>query len=482
MLGLLYLNVFAIIFFQGLALWGKYGLLPIGEFAKAVEGHFGDRLSSVLELPSLFYFIPFDSTFYVLTVLALVLSVVLILGYANFFFLFVLWILQLSFVNSGQLFYSYGWETQILELTFLAFFFVPFLNPNLKTTSTPPSRVVIWAMRWELFRLMLGAGLIKIRGDECWRDLTCLVYHYETQPNPNPLSYFYHHMPTWFHYGGVLFNHFIELIVPFAFFGPKHLRRLAGVLAAVFQIILISSGNLAWLNWLTLAMCLVCFDDEFLMKIATLFNTRIKGFSAKLSAGESQTRARTAILCLFTAVVLGMSLAPSYNLVRSDQAMNTSYSSWHFINSYGAFGSVGKERGEVIIEGTDDSVITDQTVWREYEFHCAPGDVTRMPCLVSPYHYHLDWQIWFSGMRSELQEEWLFRLAVRLLESDEKVTALFRENPFPDHPPQFIRMELYRYNFSDLKEWPRTWWKRERVAEYMPAISLTTPMAEHFRK
>ena len=26
---------------------------------------------------------------------------------------------------------------------------------------------------------MIGAGLIKIRGDKCWTDLTCMNYHYE---------------------------------------------------------------------------------------------------------------------------------------------------------------------------------------------------------------------------------------------------------------------------------------------------------------
>ena len=39
--------------------------------------------------------------------------------------------------------------------------------------------VVAWGYRWLLFRIMRGAGLIKIRGDACWRDLTCMDYHYQ---------------------------------------------------------------------------------------------------------------------------------------------------------------------------------------------------------------------------------------------------------------------------------------------------------------
>ena len=40
-----------------------------------------------------------------------------------------------------------------------------------------------------------GAGLIKMRGDPCWRDLTCLYYHHETQPMPGPLSWYFHQLP-----------------------------------------------------------------------------------------------------------------------------------------------------------------------------------------------------------------------------------------------------------------------------------------------
>jgi len=68
---------------------------------------------------------------------------------------------------------------------------------------------------------MLGAGLIKLRGDPCWRELTCLAYHYETQPIPNPLSRVLHFMPLWFHKLGALFNHFVELVSPWGAFGPR---------------------------------------------------------------------------------------------------------------------------------------------------------------------------------------------------------------------------------------------------------------------
>src|SRR4029434_6112923 len=115
------------------------------------------------------------------------LSLVVLLGYSNSLILFVLWALYLSFVNTGQLFYGYGWETMLLETGFLAIFLPPLLNPHPFHTHTPPSPVVMWLIRWELFRVMFGAGLIKLRGDTCWRDLTRLRVHFETQPVPNTL-------------------------------------------------------------------------------------------------------------------------------------------------------------------------------------------------------------------------------------------------------------------------------------------------------
>ena len=90
-----------------------------------------------------------------------------------------------------------------LETGFLAIFLCPPLDPR-PFPRRPPPREIIWLLRWLTFRIMLGAGLIKLRGDPCWRQLTCLFYHYETQPIPNPLSRTLHFMPGWFHRAGVL--------------------------------------------------------------------------------------------------------------------------------------------------------------------------------------------------------------------------------------------------------------------------------------
>ncbi len=85
-------------------------------------------------------------------------------------------------------------------------------------------------------------------------------------------------------------------------------------------------------------------------------------------------------------------------------------------------------------------------------------------------------------MRPRLHEEWLLRLAVRLLENDPQITALFQSVPFPGKKPTYIKMDLYRYRFTDWKDWPKVWWTRERFGEYMPPISLNHPFVQRYRK
>jgi hypothetical protein len=469
-LGLLYLNAFAIYYHQGLGLFGAQGLLPYQDLFGSSQSA---GLGSLENFKTFLSYFAFDSSDFAITfvgVAGMLLSLPVIFGWVNFPILFLLWFLHLSVVHAGQIFYSFGWETQLLELTFLSFFLFPFWNPKLNRPESPPKMIAIWFMRWMMFRLMLGAGLIKIRGDQCWRELTCTQFHYETQPNPHPLSWLFHHLPDWFHRLEVVGNHFIELVLPFALFGPKAIRRICGVLMILFQTSLILSGNLAWLNWLTILMAFPCFDDEFLHRILRF--AKLKPYQ-KIQAKPLGTMTRVTLLLFFFSGT-ALSLEPALNLVSERQVMNASYNRLHLINSYGAFGSIGKERFEIVISGTSDSKISEKTQWQEYEFKCKPGRVDRRPCLITPYHYRVDWQIWFSAMRPNLNELWLLRLGIGLLESNQHVLALLDHSPFGNQAPQFIKMDLYRYEFSVAGS--SDWWRRTFIGPYSEPLNLQHPL------
>jgi hypothetical protein len=467
LLGIVYLVAFLVAAQQVVALVGHDGLLPADDFLARVAGQLGSRWDGFVRLPTLFWLGVSDRVLLATAWLGVGLSVLVVAGLANAVVLAVLWALYSSFVRIGQDWYGFGWEIQLIETGFLAIFLCPLLDPR-PFPHRPPPTPVIWLFRWLAFRIMLGAGLIKLRGDPCWRDFTCLYYHYETQPLPNPLSRRLHFMPRWFHQLGVAFNHVAELIAPWFVFGPRLARHVAGAVLLAFQVFLILSGNLSFLNWLTLVPILACFDDSLLARVLP---ARLVERARRAAAEAAPARAQMVAAWALAAVVAVLSVGPVENLLSSRQAMNTSFNRLELVNTYGAFGSVGRVRDEIVFEGTDDAVIGERTEWRAYEFPCKPGDPLRRPCVVAPYQYRLDWQIWFAAMSTPDRYPWAIHLVWKLLHNDRGALSLLANDPFPDAPPRWIRARLYRYQFAPPGEADGAWWRRELVGEWLPPLS-----------
>src|SRR6201997_1562256 len=263
LLGFVYAVAFLVAANQLVPLIGEHGLTPATHFLNEVQTQLGSRSAGMLRVPTLFWFGISDDALPIFSWIGFALSLVVLGGYANAILLAVLWAMYMSIVHIGQIWYGYGWGNQLLHTGFLSIFLCPLLDGRPFPRSRPPI-LVFWLFRWLGFRIMVGAGLIKMRGDECWRDLTCMFYHYETQPIPSPVSRYLHFAPLWFQKFGTGWNHFVELVVPWFSFGPRHVRHVAGVLLVTFQIFLIISGNLSFLNYLTIIPFLAWFDDTFL--------------------------------------------------------------------------------------------------------------------------------------------------------------------------------------------------------------------------
>jgi len=180
------------------------------------------------------------------------------------------------------------------------------------------------------------------------------------------------------------------------------------------------------------------------------------------------------VLAILSAVLLILSIYPIVNMISSHQMMNASFDRLHLMNTYGAFGSVGKVRNEIIIEGTDAAVPDDGAQWREYEFLAKPGDVRRRPPFIAPYQSRIDWQMWFAAMEDYSQNPWFVHLLYQLLKGNSGAISLLRSNPFPNRPPRFIRAEIYEYHFSKDHS-SGQWWERKKVGRYFPAISADDP-------
>jgi hypothetical protein len=457
-LAAIYLVAFLSAFMQFRPLLGQRGLLPVPEFLQGVR---------FKEAPTLFYFRYDDRLFVAVALAGIALSVVALTGLseAGPFWLsaavwLAMWALYLSIVNVGQAFYAFGWESMVLE----AGFFASFLGPS----SMAPSAVPVLLLRWMLFRVEFGAGLIKLRHDRCWRDLTCLYFHYETQPLPNPLSWYFHRLPKPLHRFSVAFSHLVQIVAPFGLFAPQPIASVAGGLAIFHQALLVVSGNYSWLNWLTIVL----------------------GFSAlsiplpPLVLLHARPAAYDTFALLLVGATIVLSVKPVLNLVSKHQAMNLSYNTLHLVNTYGAFGSVTRERFEVVLEGTEsEDRRAEDAQWHEYECKGKPGRVTRMPPQVAPYHLRLDWLLWFLPFSTHVYgpnvfalgyELWFLRLVERLLEADRPTLRLLRHDPFAGRAPRFVRARYYRYQYTSWSERRRTgaWWRRTAVGDYMPSVSL----------
>ncbi|MFJ5020434.1 lipase maturation factor family protein [Streptomyces goshikiensis] len=367
----------------------------------------------------------------------------------------VLWLLYLSIVNVGQTWYSFGWESLLLEVGFLAVF--------LGNARVGPPVLVLWLLRWVAFRVEFGAGLIKMRGDPCWRRLTCLYHHHETQPMPGPLSWFFHHLPKRVHRVECAANHVTQLVVPVLLFTPQPVASYAAGIIVATQLWLVLSGNFAWLNWITITVALSAVDF-----------TGLAGPPPAAAYREAPLWYVVPV-CAVTALVLVLSRHPVLNMISRRQVMNRSFDSLHLVNTYGAFGTVGRIRDEVVVEGTADRLPREDGAWYAYEFKGKPGEPGRMPRQFAPYHLRLDWLMWFAALSPDYARDWFGPFVERLLAGDRDTLRLLRHNPFPDAPPVYVRARLYRYRFTTWRELRETgaWWHRRLLREYLPPTRLS---------
>ncbi|MFE9835734.1 lipase maturation factor family protein [Streptomyces sp. NPDC005551] len=445
-----YLVAFLTAALQFRALLGERGMLPVPRFVARVPFR---------RAPSVFQLYYSDRFFAAWSWAGCAVSAALLAGldarlplWGGMLLWLVPWALYLSIVNVGQTWYGFGWESLLLETGFLAVF--------LGNDEVAPPVVVLFLLRWVLFRVEFGAGLIKLRGDVCWRRLTCLDHHHETQPMPGPLSRFFHHLPKPVHRIEAAANHVTQLVVPVLLFAPQPVATAAAALMIVTQLWLVLSGNFAWLNWVTIVLALSALE---------------------LPATAPKTPAAPlwyeVVVLTVAALLLGLSYRPARNLVSRRQVMNRSFDPLHLVNTYGAFGSVSRIRYEVVVEGTADEVARADSDWREYEFRGKPGDPRRRPRQFAPYHLRLDWMMWFAALSPAYAEPWFGALVERLLENDRDTLRLLRRSPFPvDAPPRFVRARLFRYRCTTWRELRETgsYWERTYVRDFLPPTRLAS--------
>ena len=457
-LGLIYFFAFGAFLFQIRGLIGENGILPLGEYLNRLRFYYPKRRYRIA--PTLFWLNSGNRSLMGLTAAGTLFSLFLFLGILPPLMLFLLYILYLSIVSSGQDFLSFGWEGYLLEITANAF---------LLSMSVIPNPMVWVSINLLLCRFHVQAGAVKLQSrDVNWRNLTAVAYHYQSQPLPNTVAWYFYKLPMWFHKLSCLFMYACELVIPFGIFLGEDVRL--GVFAALFalQYFIWATGNFSFLNHLTAVFCVILLND------ATL--TKIFGITSVV-AGPSPLWLEV-FLTIFGGILFGLQIVRiwyHFAPIRYFEKILNTVAFLHLANRYGIFAVMTTKRYEIVIEGSHDGL-----EWKEYTFKYKPSEITRRPKRVSPYQPRIDWQAWFLPFSDFESESWFKKLLFHILKGTPDVLKLLRGNPFPEKPPKYIRAIAYDYVFSSHEEkkskgW---WWRRTYVGLYSPAMMLSVKQEE----
>lgn len=477
-LGLIFLVAFLSLNVQIEALIGEEGILPAPSTLELIRSNFG--ADSQRLFPSLLWRNASNDALHALCLGGALVSVFIVLGTAAPFMIVAAWVAYLSIQVMGRDFLSFQWDILLLETAFLAIFLAPLQFIARPAKARAPSKWVVTLVWLLLFRLTFASGVVKL-DDETWTNLSALTVHYQTQPLPTALGWYAHQLPEWFHKLSVVLMFVIEIGVPFLIVFPRRVRHAGGIAMIGFQCLIILTGNYCFFNWLTIALCLMLFDDQFFRWLVPR-----KVVSWLPQAGRIYQRPRwlrwtpwilTPIHAgLFVTIVL-LSLndfarlrGPETRAPELSRWLQSELSPYRVVNSYGLFAHMTVTRPEIVIEGSMDG-----ENWEAYEFKWKPGDLTRRPRLVAPHQPRLDWQMWFAALGTSRSTRWFSPFMVRLLDGEPVITQQFAHNPFPDAPPKYIRALLYEYEFEDraTKNAEGRWWKRELVGTYFGPASLS---------
>jgi predicted DCC family thiol-disulfide oxidoreductase YuxK len=446
-LAVIYAVAFGSLATQIKGLIGQRGILPLPEFMDVVQKSLGP--ARFFAMPTVFWLDSSDVALVSVCVAGIAFSVLLFLGRLEKLMLVLLFVLYLSLSSAGQDFLSFQWDSLLLEAGFLAIFL-------------GNAQIFAWMFRWLVFRLNFLSGSVKLLShDPTWRGLTALDYHYHTQPIPNFVSWYADQLPRWFQHFSTAAVLAIETGVPFLIFLPRRIRMFAAGCLIGLQLLILVTGNYAFFNWLTIALCIFLFDDQALRRFVPR-----RARERAIRRMGTLTRVFAGMLAAFLFVLGAARIMEAYGVApEALLAVSKMSAPFQIVNSYGLFAVMTTSRPEIIVEGSNDG-----EHWTQYEFHYKPGALNRAPRWVAPFQPRLDWQMWFAALGNFRQNLWFVGFVGKLLDGSPDVIGLLETNPFPERPPKYIRAMVYQYSFT---RWgSKDWWQREPLGTYLPPVGM----------
>jgi hypothetical protein len=480
-IGIVYLFIFSGIIIEGHALLGPNGIVPLSEFFQQLQAKFPGTLAAFTEAPSLFWLSAKPGMISFLAWSGMLAAAALVLNLWPRVALASCWLIFLSFAATWRVFSPAQLDNLMLEVALLCIPFAPAgFRPGLGATS-PPRPLVLFMVRWLLFRVMFESGVVKLAaGDPHWRDLTAMEVMYETSPFPTIFGYWDHHLPHAWHLFEIALTFAAELAAPLlAIFGGRRGRWFAFFTWTALQVGIQLTSNFGWLNTASIGLGLLLLDDQMLAsaaarlrlhKLAALFVRTAPQPPRTLAPWKNYTLRSAlwlhfAFSLVFLAKACGLQPAAMPALISDSMAAISGFRSVNEFSLYAAFDPV---RYQVEFEGSNDAGRT----WRPYEYRHLPRPDEIAPFIAPRFlRFEATLQlVVLKGRKSPL----LPVVASHLLTRNPEVMALFRHDPFPDRPPTVVRMRGYRLTFTSLETHRRTgdFWRKEFAGDYLPALYL----------
>jgi lipase maturation factor 1 len=522
-LGLIYFSGFFSLIFQIRGLIGPTGILPAGEFLRAVAESAGR--ARFWYAPTVFWVSTSSHMLMAVCWIGIAASILVVLNAWPRGALFVCFVCFLSFVTAAGEFSGYQSDGMLLEAGFIALFFAPHgLRPGWGGTH-PPIRASVFLLLWEWFRIYFESGLAKIvSGDPKWRQFTAMDEYYQNGPLPTWIGWYVQHLPHWFHAATAIGTLALELVLVWMLFLPRRWRMVCFFIVTPWQIGIILTANYAFLNYLVLMLGFLLLDDRFLIRFVpqqwreTFPNTsgatgpcepQRNIFDSQAiwttDGAPAQTAADAAIPAYDRVSVGGAepdAAASGFGIVQRhlaslQLALTGVMFAWIFYAStvlllwmlwpgaplpsspvvalepfriadrYGLFATMTRGRYEIEFQGSQDG-----QEWLTYPFRYKPQDPTKAPGIYAPYQPRFDWNLWFASLGEWRSNPIVPRTEERLLTGSADVLALVARNPFPGKPPRQVRAVIWQYWFStpEQEHTQGVWWTRQLLGLYAPTL------------
>jgi len=390
----------------------------------------------------------------------------------------------LSFVAAAQDFSGLQSDGMLLEDGFISLFFAPpGLRPGLGA-SHAPSRLSLFLLRWEWFRIYFESGVVKLTsGDYSWRHLTAMDDYYQNGPLPTWLGWYVQQLPHRFHAATAFMTLAAELGLVWMLFLPRRFKIICFLIVTPFQAGIILTANYTFLNYLVLLLGFLLLDDGF---ARWMLPQRWKNWGRQISTEPLDTQAsppRSAawlrpvwrqVAAIYLGWIFYATTALLFAMVPHAPQLPLgparALEPFRIANQYGLFANMTHNRYEIEFQGSFDG-----QHWTPYPFRYKPQDVRKAPGIYAPYQPRFEWDLWFASLSHWRNYPWVVQTEERLLLNEPDVLSLFADNPFAGAPPKQVRAVIWQYWFTDraTKRKDGAWWRRELLGTYAPGLERT---------